>query len=715
MTCTKNTGAIVFRQTILRTLHQKTLPTLLLLLASSSLLLAQASSPTQTILNAMPSPLVEQESTLLTASVWSNSDTVTRGWVTFQDGAVVLGQAALQADGSATLRVVLSPGIHALRALYAGTVTNQPSASQPQAVRQLGHSTTKLTSTGSAGKYYLEEDVTSNTGLAPNGKVEFFDLTSNRSLATSSLWFARAPTIFTQTPTPPIDGFVAEDDGIAGDLNGDGIQDVVTAGGGNDPSLWPFVAVSLYDQSGTPTSKVWQAAPNDQLITKLALIDFNNDGKLDLVVDHLNYVGNPMVNHRSLFCGDGAGNFTLVKTEDDPIAAADGTEVFKDFNGDGIIDMLGRVEGKAPYYSAYQVFPGDGKGNFLAPTTDAAAHFSYLAPYFADLNGDGYLDIVATPDYNDDPNGYHLYVYFGDSAGGFSTTPPAQVDFTFTGYFTYTMADFNGDDKLDLALYDGGDRQSVTILLGDGTGHFSPASGAPWKLPFKGDARLYPTDLNGDGKVDLMISLYTKTPNHSGVPGPPVLLYALGDGQGNLTQQTGGITNINTLLLTMGDFNGDGKPDFRAAGYTYINSPQSLSTTKVNVLVLGTGTHQIVGRHDGGDYLPASTTDPIEVAAVQLSSSITLATSKALVASVTPVKLTANVRGTNGAPSISGIVDFYDGEVLLGSASIDVTRQTATLTITGLAPGSHQLRAEYEGNEFFRPSSSVSVGQTVTR
>src|SRR6516162_2132438 len=63
------------------------------------------------------------------------------------------------------------------------------------------------------------------------------------------------------------------------------------------------------------------------------------------------------------------------------------------------------------------------------------------------------------------------------------------------------VADFNGDGRLDLATANYGDN-TVTVLLGDGTGHFAPggtfATGS-------GPVQVLSVDFNRDGKPDLAI------------------------------------------------------------------------------------------------------------------------------------------------------------------------------------------------------------------
>ena len=67
--------------------------------------------------------------------------------------------------------------------------------------------------------------------------------------------------------------------------------------------------------------------------------------------------------------------------------------------------------------------------------------------------------------------------------------------------------DFNNDGKLDLAIANFSDN-TVTLLLGNGDGTFSPASGSPYPVG-KGPYQLAAADFNGDGKLDLAVANLT--------------------------------------------------------------------------------------------------------------------------------------------------------------------------------------------------------------
>jgi VCBS repeat protein len=74
--------------------------------------------------------------------------------------------------------------------------------------------------------------------------------------------------------------------------------------------------------------------------------------------------------------------------------------------------------------------------------------------------------------------------------------------------------DLNGDGKTDLAIANG-DNDTVTVLLGDGSGGFAPAPDSPFPVPGGPNASpstpglpdsIAADDFNGDGNVDLAVA-----------------------------------------------------------------------------------------------------------------------------------------------------------------------------------------------------------------
>ncbi len=125
----------------------------------------------------------------------------------------------------------------------------------------------------------------------------------------------------------------------------------------------------------------------------------------------------------------------------------------------------------------------------------------------ADLDGDGYLDIIAPPPRL--TSGDKFFVFLGDGKGNFRQQAPKIVDesgqpiHTAGGYGAVAVADFDGDGKLDVATASHGGGVNV-YLQRDGFNFVPMDQGLP-TTKFSTQA-LAAFDVDGDGKTDLVIA-----------------------------------------------------------------------------------------------------------------------------------------------------------------------------------------------------------------
>jgi hypothetical protein len=211
---------------------------------------------------------------------------------------------------------------------------------------------------------------------------------------------------------------------VLGDLNGDKNPDAVLNVMGRIGYSGFFVLLGNGDGTfGAPSSPyVSQSQPG------LTAGDFNNDKKLDVIIETSNGLG--------VLLGNGDGTFqptTFVQTNN----FCCGNLLSADFNGDGNLDLMIAAA------SGYQILSGKGDGTFtVIPTiTDSLGAFS--GTQVADFNGDGHLDVFGQ---------------FVTQSGSPLGLILRNGDGTFGNQFTYSVsgaplvADFNGDGKLDVAL-----------------------------------------------------------------------------------------------------------------------------------------------------------------------------------------------------------------------------------------------------------------------
>jgi hypothetical protein len=165
-----------------------------------------------------------------------------------------------------------------------------------------------------------------------------------------------------------------------------------------------------------------------------------------------------------------------------------------------------------------------------------------------DFNGDGKIDLAVA---NGSYHSQSVSILLGNGDGTFS---PA-VDYN-AGSVPYSVStgDFNGDGKSDLAIADSGSC-SVSILLGNGDGTFGPAAHFnTGSVP----SSIITGDFNGDSKTDVAVA-------NGGTYTTSILI---GNGDGTFDENVSYEVGTSPTSLTTGDFNGDGNADLAvASGY----------------------------------------------------------------------------------------------------------------------------------------------------
>jgi FG-GAP-like repeat/Abnormal spindle-like microcephaly-assoc'd, ASPM-SPD-2-Hydin/FG-GAP repeat len=251
--------------------------------------------------------------------------------------------------------------------------------------------------------------------------------------------------------------------------------------------------------------------------------------------------------------------------------------------------------------------PGGGASNmaFFTVTPNARASVAFgpasvvtVGPFFSyplwnaysvavgDFNGDGKLDLAVANFYDNDT----VSILLGDGTGNFTL---ASSPTTGDNPYSVAVGDFNGDGKLDLAVANFYSN-TVSVLLGDGTGNFTLASSpATGEVPVS----VAVGDFNGDGKLDLAVAIEG---------GNNTVSILLGDGTGNFTPASSPVTGVDhPRSVVVGDFNGDGKLDLATANHA--------SNTVSILLGDGRGNFTLAASPALGD-VPGSAAAPLSVA-----------------------------------------------------------------------------------------------------
>jgi len=172
--------------------------------------------------------------------------------------------------------------------------------------------------------------------------------------------------------------------------------------------------------------------------------------------------------------------------------------------------------------------------------------FAPIGAITADVNKDNKLDVITPENY-----------YLGNGDGTFTL---ASTWGGIPGYVPWavTVADFNGDGKLDIAVLGGSEYTNgctVSILLGNGDGTFQPPEN-PAMTQYAWPVTIVSGDFNNDGFADVAVLLqYSYT----------VSIF-FGDGHGHLGSENKIAVTTRSISLAVADVNNDGNLDLIVGG-----------------------------------------------------------------------------------------------------------------------------------------------------
>jgi len=330
-----------------------------------------------------------------------------------------------------------------------------------------------------------------------------------------------------------------------GDLNGDGLNDVVvTTSFYFDEINDTRVFVLLQDVSGNLAAPVnyfaGMQARQDQ-IGSVAIADFNNDTRDDVVITYENGIGVLLQNTQGTLDPVTVYHSNHLSFSNSYLLVA------ADFNNDGLADVASIDWGTQS--QAVDVYLQNPAATLSPPASYLASHSGYDDLAYGDVNGDGLLDLV---------------VMGGQSYTGNLSILLQQPDHSFASVVNYELGltessravgvgDINGDARDDVVMAYGGNKPSsqLAVYLQNSAGTLDPYISLPsYDIP---DAVVV-ADINGDGRKDIIV-------DHSGWNATGVYLQkADGSLMGEQRYQSEYATS-GTHRLAVGDINADGKPD----------------------------------------------------------------------------------------------------------------------------------------------------------
>jgi hypothetical protein len=262
-----------------------------------------------------------------------------------------------------------------------------------------------------------------------------------------------------------------------------------------------------------------------------------------------------------------------------------------DYDGDGLADPVVQEQG------GMYLFYGSPLGLPMSPSYTFP---TMSAVFWGDVNGDGFVDLVA-----DAYATSNLAVYHGGPSGLPGVTseqPPMPYDNSVLG-----VGDINGDGYGDVVVGGGNSSTSIAVLLGSSSGlstTYTTISSITGDS-FSASAAL--VDVNSDGYADLVIGdpnygsdvgqLYLYKGSAAGLSTTPVVI----------NNPVGGVILFGDEVSVAGDVNGDGYPDV----YVGVGAGGVCSGNCQQAFVLygsssGLGGHTVIPAPSGGGWFGSS-------------------------------------------------------------------------------------------------------------
>jgi hypothetical protein len=314
-----------------------------------------------------------------------------------------------------------------------------------------------------------------------------------------------------------LNGFSMAD---AGDVNGDGVHDILVGAPGNDAGH-----VDLYSgKTGVLLHRFTGRQVGDTFGWSVSSAgDVNHDGRADVLIGASQFFDGAGPGYAQIYSGR---TYELLRTlTGDSVGDQFGSAASwtRDINRDGVPDQIvGARDAGAGGRGQVYVYSGRTGDRLL--TIDASPHGDSFGSFFVagvgDVNRDGTPDIYAA-DYNDSTNG-------SDPAG---QTASGRA-----------------------AVYSGRDGHELLAWVGDNADEgLGPGRGAG--------------DVNHDGHPDLIVGSYTSNSGASGAGKVQIFSGADGSLLRTITSTTAG-ENFGFDAVGLGDTNNDGVPDELVAAAT---------------------------------------------------------------------------------------------------------------------------------------------------
>jgi uncharacterized repeat protein (TIGR01451 family) len=391
----------------------------------------------------------------------------------------------------------------------------------------------------------------------------------------------------------------------AGDVNGDGFDDVIVGAPGYDNDQTDEGRAYLYfgSASGLSATPGWTVEGN-QAGAALGSVntagDVNGDGFSDVIVGAGGYDNDQMNEGRVyLYLGSASGlSATPAWTaeSDQANASFNAVSTAGDVNGDGFSDVIvgaRTYDNNETDEGRVFLYLGSPSGLGMSPawtaeSDQAGAIFGFSAPTAGDVNGDGFSDvIVGAHHYSNgqfDEGRAHLYL---GSASGLASSPAwiAESDEVdgWLGWSVATAGDVNGDGFSDVIVgaphYNNGQTDEGRALVFQGGAQAARIQGtAFW-------------DLNGDGHLDL---------GETGIPDRIVQAVPSAPGESSTN-----LTSVSDTTAVVTNAQGEFEMSVQPGDYALSVVPKGGESWLPETIPVTAGANDVVPGNDTGKGGPA--------------------------------------------------------------------------------------------------------------
>ncbi len=306
------------------------------------------------------------------------------------------------------------------------------------------------------------------------------------------------------------------------DFNGDGHYDIAVVNN-TAPGTVSVMLGAGGGKFGAPKSY----PTGGNYPTSLVAVDVTGDGRLDLVATNYVYKNDATI---AVLRGSGTGLFRR------PITFPAGQNPFgvgyADFNFDAVTDLV-----VANVDEGVTVLFGGVGGTFNQKVSfDVGTKVKAVST--GDFNSDGVSDVVAVGYHNTAPK---TAILLSNADGTFTFGPQYNDGLPID----VSVADYNADFKLDLAVASVGN--NIFFRLGNGDGTFALHGVQPTNAGLKS---IETEDINADGQLDILALNLSEE-----------FTVYLGQGDGNFVPGVPYVGGPAAVAAAIRDFTGDGIPD----------------------------------------------------------------------------------------------------------------------------------------------------------